>query len=64
MFLLCKTCAENLQQSPCEHNEKEHMLSGTWCSIEIEKALDLGYHMVRMIEVWHFPKKSSKLFTG
>ena len=22
MFPLCKTCAENLQQSPCEHNEK------------------------------------------
>ena len=33
MFPLCKTCAENIQQSPCEHNEKERMLSGTWCSI-------------------------------
>ena len=64
MFPLCKTCVENLQQSPCEHNEKERMLSGTWCSIEIDKALELGYRVVRMIEVWHFPKKSSKLFTG
>ena len=28
------------------------------------KALDLGYSMVRMVEVWHFPRKSSELFTG
>ena len=64
MFPLCRTCAETLQQSPCEHKEEERILSGTWCSIEIDKALDLGYRMVRMIEVWHFPQKSSKLFTG
>ena len=64
MFPLCKTCAENLQQSPCEHSDDDRVLSGTWCSIEINKALDLGYHMVRMVEVWHFPTTSSKLFRG
>ena len=64
MFPLCKTCAENLQQSPCEHSDDDRVLSGTWCSIEINKALDLGYHMVRMVEVWHFPQTSSKLFRG
>ena len=40
------------------------MLSGTWCSIEIDKAFELGYRVVRMIEVWHFPQRSSELFTG
>ena len=64
MFPLCKTCAENLQQSPCEHSDDDRVLSGTWCSIEINKALDLGYHMVQMVEVWHFPRTSSKLFRG
>ncbi|XP_068684293.1 uncharacterized protein [Montipora capricornis] len=64
MFPLCRTCAETLQQSPCEHKEEERILSGTWCSIEINKALELGYRMVQMIEVGHFPQKSSKLFTG
>ena len=64
MFPLCRTCAETLQQTPCEHADEERMLSGTWCSIEIDKALELGYRVVRMIEVWHFSQKSSKLFTG
>ena len=64
MFPLCRKCAESLQQTPCEHTDEERMLSGTWCSIEIDKALELGYRVVRMIEVWHFPQKSSELFTG
>lgn len=64
MFPLCRTCAETLQQTPCEHSEEQRMLSGTWCSIEIDKALDLGYQMIRMVEVWHFSQKSSDLFTG
>lgn len=51
MFPLCRTCAENLQETPCEHSEEERMLSGTWCSIEIQKALDMGYRVVRMVEV-------------
>ncbi|XP_068756329.1 uncharacterized protein [Montipora capricornis] len=59
-----KTCAETLQQGPCEHKKEERILSGTWCSIEINKALELGYHMVRMMEIWHFPQKSSKLSIG
>nr|DAC81407.1 TPA_asm: PolB-C [Rhodactis coral adintovirus] len=63
MFPLCRTCAENLQQTPCEHTDEERMLSGTWCSIEIEKARELGYRVIRMIEVWHFPEESSDLFT-
>jgi len=50
MFPLCKTYAENLQQSPCEHSDDDRVLSGTWCSIEINKVLDLGYRMVRMVE--------------
>ena len=64
MFPLCRTCAENFQGTPCEHSEEERMLSGTWCSIEIQKALDIGYRVIRMVEVWHFPSNSSDLFTG
>ena len=26
MFLLCRTCAENLQQACCEHSDEERML--------------------------------------
>ena len=38
------------------------MLSGTWCSIEIHKAMQLGYRMIQMVEVWNFSQKPSTLF--
>ena len=57
MFPLYRTCAENLQQTPCERSEEEWMLSGTWCSIEIHKAFQLGYRMIQMVEVWNFSQK-------
>lgn len=40
------------------------MLSGTWCSIQIHKALQLGYQMIQMVEVWIFSQKPSTLFRG
>ena len=64
MFLPCRTCAENLQQARCEHSDEERMLSGTWPSVEVVKACELGYSIVRMIEVWDFPEKSFHLFRG
>ena len=51
MFPLCRTCAKNLQQAPCEHSDSEHTLSGTWPSIEIQKACELGYRVLKLIEV-------------
>lgn len=38
------------------------MLSGTWCSIQIHKALQPGYRMIQMVEVWIFSQKPSTLF--
>ena len=64
MFTVCRSCAEKLQQTPCEHNEQERTLSGTWPSIEVVKACELGYRVVRLIEVGNFAEKSSNLFTG
>ena len=29
MFPLCRACARNLQQPPCEHTDEERMLSGS-----------------------------------
>ena len=64
MFLLCRTCAENLQQTPCEHSDSKCTLSGTWPSIEIQKACELNYRLVKLIEVWHFQDRSADLFKG
>ena len=58
VFSLCNNCADNCQQTPCEHTDEERALTGTWTSPEIEKALEVGYTMVQIYEVWHFEDSS------
>ena len=55
MFPLCRTCADNKLPGPCMHSESERAITGTWVSAEVEKALALGYVMLKKIEAWHFP---------
>ncbi|XP_053536862.1 uncharacterized protein mcf2lb isoform X1 [Ictalurus punctatus] len=62
LFPLCRTCAEH-QLKHCDHTAQERALTGTWASIEIEKAVEKGYKILKVFEVWHFPKRSDKLFT-
>lgn len=40
------------------------MLVRAWLSIDVVKACELGYRVVRLIEVWDFPESSSHLFKG
>ena len=62
MFALCKTCADTCNQTPCTHFDAERAIRGTWCTIELEKALEKGYRLLQIHEVWHFPQKSDTLF--
>ena len=62
MFALCKTCANTSNQTPCTHFDFERAIQGTWCSIELMKALEKGYRIVQMHKVWHFLQKSDTLF--
>lgn len=62
MFPLCKTCADACAQAPCVHSECERSIQGTWCSVELEMAVEKGYRILQMHEVWHFPETSDKLF--
>lgn len=62
LFPLCRTCAETKQQTPCEHSDNERALNGTYVSVELEKARELGYRVMEIDEVWHFPKKTDQLF--
>ena len=62
MFPLCKTCADTRQQTPCTHSDNERAIEGTWCSVELEKALGKGYRLLKIHEVWHFPATSDELF--
>lgn len=62
-FPLCCTCVEEqsalgmLERSYyCTHMESQRMLRGTWCTPEILKAVEMGYRVLHIHEVWHFPE--------
>jgi hypothetical protein len=61
LFPLCYTCAVNKIQK-CTHSDEERAIIGTWCSNELLKAIDKGYHVEKIYEVWHFDEKSNDLF--
>ena len=66
-FPLCRSCVEEEMQKPmlqrmhyCTHTDTERMLRGTWCTPEIEKAVEKGYVIKHIHEVWHFPESQRK----
>ena len=56
-FPLCHTCCDTQSRGNCTHTEDERALEGTWVSLEVDKALELGYTVLRVDEVWHYPHK-------
>ena len=62
MFRLCKTCADICNQNPCTHSDAERAIQETCCSVESMKALEKGYQILQLHEVWHFPDTSDELF--
>ena len=62
MFPLCKTCADTLNKTPCTHSEQERSILGTWCHVELMKAIEKGYQILKIHEIWHFPNHTDELF--
>ena len=63
LFCLCKKCAQtNNQEGSCTHDDEERALTGVWCTIEYNLAIERGYRMAEIFEVWHFNEKSNTLF--
>ena len=48
MFPLCKTCADTLNKTPCTHSEQERSILGTWCHVELMKAIEKGYQILKI----------------
>ena len=63
MFPLCSKCCVEKHEEFCQHDDKEWALTGTWTTIEIDKAVALGYKLLDVKEVWHFEKRSNTLFS-
>ena len=67
-FPLCSACVREEQQKPwlertslCPHTDQERMLRGTWATPELQKAVELGYRIVKIHEVWHFQEEDRRV---
>ena len=60
MFPLCKTCADTLNQNPCTHADQERAILGTWCHVELMKAIEKGYEVLKIHEVWHWEQTTDE----
>lgn len=54
MFSLCRTCSETQQQEVCNHTDDDRAFIGTWVTDEVKKAIEKGYRLCSMYEVWNF----------
>ncbi|XP_044594809.1 uncharacterized protein LOC123272174 [Cotesia glomerata] len=54
LFTLCRSCAQELKQTNCTHKTKDRFLRGTWVVDEIRKAIQKGYKLLKVYEIWHY----------
>jgi len=50
------------RSAQCSHTDEQRVLTGTWCSPELNKAVELGYQVQYIYEVWHFKETCEGLF--
>ena len=69
LFPLCARCVEEEMAKPlldrsyhCHHTDEQRALTSTWCSPELVKAVELGYQVLYIHEVWHFEETCEGLF--
>jgi hypothetical protein len=63
LFPLCRTCAETFQVKECSHSNDERAMCGTWFTEEVKLAVEMGYEILKVHTVWHFPEKSDQMFS-
>ena len=63
-FPLCACCVKEEQAKTllqrthyCQHTDAERTIRGTWCTPEINKALEKGYTLIKIHEVWNFAQQ-------
>lgn len=73
IFPLCRSCVVEELVKPllersniCGHTREQRILKGTWCTPELQKAVEKGYQIQKIHEVWHFPEENRRegLFAG
>jgi len=68
-FPLCRACVQEEMEKPmlqrsrvCSHSDSERQITGTWCTPELNKAIEKGYKITYIHEVWHFSETRKGLF--
>ncbi|XP_055339180.1 uncharacterized protein LOC129588818 [Paramacrobiotus metropolitanus] len=64
VFALCRTCAETQSKEFCRHSDAERCLDGVWTTPELHHALDRGYAVQTVHEVWHWEKMEAGVYAA
>ena len=60
-FTLCGTCADR-QAPECKCTDEKRSIIGCWCTPEIAKAVEKGYRILKVYEVYHWKETTTSLF--
>ena len=70
-FPLCRTCVQQEQPKPltersyrCRHTDAQRCLVDTWPTPELQEAINQGYVIQHVYEVWHFARRSNTMFSS
>ncbi|KAK3925255.1 putative DNA polymerase [Frankliniella fusca] len=55
MFPLCRTCAVTENKDMCQHNARERQITDTWCTPEVQLAIEKGYQLLQVHELYQYP---------
>ena len=65
LFPLCKTCADIGNNAPCIHRDsKEREFYGIYTHNELKKAVDLGYKITAVFEIYAWKDWSTTMFSS
>ncbi|XP_018370538.1 PREDICTED: uncharacterized protein LOC108766020 [Trachymyrmex cornetzi] len=54
LFALCRSCCKMFSQAECTHSLAERKFEGTWVSCELRKAVEKGYRVSEVREIWQY----------
>ena len=57
-FPLCRTCADDELQELCTCSDEKRSIIGTWGTPEIAKAIEKGYRILKIYEIYHFEEST------
>ncbi|XP_032664111.1 probable DNA polymerase [Odontomachus brunneus] len=55
LFALCRSCCKTFSQTACTHNDPaDREFEGAWVSCELRKAIEKGYRVTSVSEIWSY----------